>query len=159
MAELSADQIGRYLKRIGLGSPLPPTAQTLSAIHWAHLHTVPFENLSICPLEQPFTLDIPAIYEKVVGQNRGGFCFELNGLLSVLLESLGYEVERMAAQFSDADDPDPFDHLVLVVTVSADGSRWYVDVGAGGSSPGRPVPIDGVSAAERGPARPGWRGS
>lgn len=145
MAELSANQIERYLRRIGLGAPLPPTAQTLSAIQWAHLHTVPFENLSICPLEQRFTLDIAAIYEKVVEQNRGGFCFELNGLLAVLLESLGYEVERMAAHFAGEDDPDPFDHLVLVVTVPADGSRWYVDVGAGRTSPDRPVPIDGVS--------------
>jgi N-hydroxyarylamine O-acetyltransferase len=146
VAELSEDQIGRYLNRIGLGGPLPATAQTLSAIHWAHLHTVPFENLSICPLEQLFTLDIPAIYEKVVGQHRGGFCFELNGLLAVLLESLGYGVERMAAHFADESDPDPFDHLVLVVTVPTDGSRWYVDVGAGGTSPDRPVPLDGISA-------------
>jgi N-hydroxyarylamine O-acetyltransferase len=145
MADLTRDQIGRYLRRIGLGGPLPATAQTLSAIQWAHLHTVPFENLSICPLEQLFTLDIPAIYEKVVGQNRGGFCFELNGLLAGLLESLGYEVERLAAQFSDADDPDPFDHLVLAVTVPADGSRWYVDVGAGRTNPDRPVPIGGIS--------------
>ena len=90
MAELSAEQSERYLRRISLGGPLPPTAQSLSAIQWAHLHTVPFENLSICPLEQRFTLAIPGIYEKVVKQHRGGFCFELNGLLAVLLESLGY---------------------------------------------------------------------
>jgi N-hydroxyarylamine O-acetyltransferase len=149
VAELTDQQIERFLKRIGLGGPLPATAQTLSAIQWAHLHTVPFENLSICPLEQPFTLDIPTIYEKVVVQNRGGFCFELNGLLAVLLESLGYEVERMAAHFADEDDPDPFDHLVLAVTVPADGSRWYVDVGAGGTSPDRPVPLKGVSADQQ----------
>ena len=117
MAELSDKQIERYLKRIGLGGPLPPTAQTLSAIQWAHLHTVPFENLEIVPLDQRFTLDIPAVYEKVVARNRGGFCFELNGLLAVLLESLGFEVNRMAAHFSDEADPDPFDHLVLDVTV------------------------------------------
>ena len=55
----------------------------------------------------------------------------------------------MAAYFAGEDDPDPFDHLVLIVTVPTDGSRWYVDVGAGGTSPDRPVPLDGVSADGR----------
>ena len=146
MTALSDNQIERYLKRIGLGGPLPPTAQTLSAIQWAHLHTVPFENLEIVPLDQRFTLDIPAVYEKVVERKRGGFCFELNGLLAVLLESLGFEVKRMAAHFSDEADPDPFDHLVLDVTVPTDGSRWYADVGAGRTNPDRSIPIDGISA-------------
>src|SRR6476619_4727518 len=146
MAELSDKQIERYLKRIGLGGPLPPTAQTLSAIQWAHLHTVPFENLEIVPLDQRFTLDIPAVYAKVVARNRGGFCFELNGLLAVLLESLGFQVNRMAANFSDEANPDPFDHLVLDVTVPSDGSRWYADVGAGRTNPDRAIPIEGVSA-------------
>jgi len=146
MTELSDKQIERYLMRIGLGGPLPSTAQTLSAIQWAHLHTVPFENLEICPLDRRFTLDIPAVYEKVVERNRGGFCFELNGLLAVLLESLGFEVNRMAAHFADAADPDPFDHLVLDVTVPTDGSRWYADVGAGRTNPDRAIPIDGISA-------------
>src|SRR6476659_9359361 len=117
MAELSDKQIERYLMRIGLGGPLPSTAQTLSAIQWSHLHTVPFENLEICPLDRRFTLDISAVYEKVVERNRGGCCFELNGLLAFLLESLGFAVYRMAAHFADAAEPDPFDHLVLDVTV------------------------------------------
>jgi N-hydroxyarylamine O-acetyltransferase len=134
------------LRRIDLTPPLAPTARTLSAIQWAHLHSVPFENLDICPLDQPFTLDIDGIYDKVVIRKRGGFCFELNGLLAELLESLGYRVERMAANFADAPDPDPFDHLVLMVTVPGDDSRWYADVAAGRVNPDRPIPIDGVSA-------------
>jgi N-hydroxyarylamine O-acetyltransferase len=146
MPQLSADQIEHYLRRIGLSAPLPPSAQTLSAIQWAHLHTVPFENLDICPLDQPFTLDIEAIYEKVVLRKRGGFCFELNGLLAELLDSLGYQVERMAANFADEPNPDAFDHLVLMVTAPDDGSRWYADVAAGRVNPERAIPIDDVSA-------------
>ena len=146
MGGLSLVQIEQYLKRIALDRPLPPTAQTLSAIQWAHLHTIPFENLDICPLGQSFSLDIHDIYDKVVTRQRGGFCFELNGLLAELLESLGYQVERMAANFADVPDPDPFDHLVLMVTVPDDGSRWYADVAAGRVNPDRPIPLDDVSA-------------
>lgn len=146
---LTDEQCARYLERIGLAGPLPVTVETLSAIQWAHLHSVPFENLDISALDQPFTLAISDIYVKVVEANRGGFCFELNGLLAMLLESMGYEVWRMAARFSDVPDADPFDHLILMVTVPADGSRWYVDVGAGRVNPALPVPIGGESADGR----------
>jgi N-hydroxyarylamine O-acetyltransferase len=149
MAELSQDQIQVYLDRIGLAEPLDPTAESLSSIQVAHLHAVPFENLDIVPLNQQFGLDLAEVYDKVVLRRRGGFCFELNGLLAALLESLGYQVERMAAWFADEPDPDPFDHLVLAVTVPADGSRWYVDVGAGRTNPDRAIPIDGTSSDGR----------
>ena len=142
---LSDEQIARYPSRIGLSGPLPVTARSLAAIQWAHLHATPFENLDICALDRRFSLEIPDIYEKVVERGRGGFCFELNGLLAALLESMGYEVWRMAAHVSDEAEPDPFDHLVLMVTVPADDSRWYVDVGAGRVNPERPVPIGGAT--------------
>ena len=146
---LTDEQTARYLARIGLAGHLPVTAETLAAIQGAHLHAVPFENLDICPLDQPFALDIPALYEKVVERGRGGFCFELNGLLAALLEGMGFEVWRMAAQFCDEPQADPFDHLILMVGVPAEDSRWYVDVGAGRVNPERPAPIGAESADER----------
>jgi N-hydroxyarylamine O-acetyltransferase len=146
---LTDQQQRRYLERIGLSEPLPVTARSLAAIQWAHLHAAPFENLDICALDRRFSLEIPEIYEKVVERGRGGFCFELNGLLATLLESMGYEVWRMAAHFTTAAEPDPFDHLVLMVTVPADESRWYVDVGAGRVNPEQPVPIGGEAADGR----------
>jgi N-hydroxyarylamine O-acetyltransferase len=149
VAVLTDEQQRRYLERIGLSGALPVTARTLAAIQWAHLHTVPFENLDICALDHRFSLEIPDIYDKIVERGRGGFCFELNGLLATLLESMGYEVWRMAAHFSDEAEPDTFDHLILMVTVPCDDSRWYVDVGAGRVNPERPVPIGGATGDGR----------
>ena len=146
---LTDAQLGRYLERIGLAGPLPVTGETLAAIQSAHLHAVPFENLDICVLDTRFSLDIPDIYEKVVERRRGGFCFELNGLLATVLESMGFEVWRMAAQFADDPAADPFDHLILMVGVPAEDSRWYVDVGAGRVNPPRPIPIGAESADGR----------
>jgi N-hydroxyarylamine O-acetyltransferase len=39
--------VASYLARIGYAGPTTPTADTLRAIHCAHLLTVPFENLDI----------------------------------------------------------------------------------------------------------------
>lgn len=50
-ATMSPSLVHAYLDRIGLpaaaGALPPPTLPTLAALHWAHLCSVPFENLSL----------------------------------------------------------------------------------------------------------------
>ena len=41
------------------------------------------------------------MFAKIIMKNRGGICFELNGLYNWLLESLGYKVTSYAARFID----------------------------------------------------------
>jgi arylamine N-acetyltransferase len=50
--------------------------------------TVPFENLDI-HLGQPISLEPSDLFQKVVSGERGGYCFELNGLLVLVLEDVG----------------------------------------------------------------------
>jgi len=123
--------ITSYLDRIGYDGPLTPDADTLRALQVAHLHTVPFENLSII-LDEPIDLDVEALFEKVVTRRRGGFCYELNGLFAALLRTLGFHVEMFSARVrgSDKEYGPAFDHLTLLVSLS---ERWLVDVGFGDS--------------------------
>jgi N-hydroxyarylamine O-acetyltransferase len=58
-----------------------PSALALRGLHRQHLFTVPFENLDIA-LETTICLDLSLIYEKIVRQHRGGFCYELNALFA-----------------------------------------------------------------------------
>src|SRR5262249_35101471 len=76
-----------YLNRVGYTDtdPVKPTAAMLSNLHWSHLLNVPFENLDIRPLHRQISLDLAAIEDKVVARRRGGFCYELNGLLAAAL--------------------------------------------------------------------------
>ena len=143
--ELDDELIARYLGRIRLDHPLPATRETLEQIQSAHLHAVPFENLDISALDIRFSLEIGEIFAKVVDRRRGGFCFELNGLLAAILEAIGFGVERMGAHFTGAQQWHPLDHLAIIATAPADGSQWYVDVAAGRENPTYPVPLDGIS--------------
>jgi N-hydroxyarylamine O-acetyltransferase len=123
--------IKAYLQRINYTGPLDPSAETLHGLQVAHLRTVPFENLSIHSGEL-IVLDDHALFEKIVGRRRGGFCYELNGLFAALLRSLGFEVAMLSAQVANAAGifgPD-FDHMALLVTLA---ERWLVDVGFGDS--------------------------
>ena len=80
-----------YAQRIGLPWPLTPDLDTLDRIILAHQCTVPFENLQCYDEGQMPSLEIEALFEKVVVQHRGGFCFELNALLLSFLKALGYD--------------------------------------------------------------------
>lgn len=122
--------VNSYLKRIRYEGSLEPTDQTLRDLHQAHLFTVPFENLYI-QSGQPIDLDTDALFEKIVVQKRGGFCYELNGLFSQLLKAMGFDVTLYSAGvFHTANGYGPeYDHLTLMVMI--DDERWLADVGFG----------------------------
>lgn len=121
--------IGRYLARIGYSGPTTPTAETLRAVHLAHLFTVPFENLDIS-LKRKIVVDPEITVGKIVEQRRGGFCYELNGALAALLESLRFKVTLLSARAAREDGgfgPE-FDHMTLRVDLD---EPWLADVGFG----------------------------
>jgi N-hydroxyarylamine O-acetyltransferase len=78
-----------YLRRINYHGTTNPSAETLRALHVAHLRSVPFENLSIHAGE-PIVLEDVALFAKIVERRRGGFCYEANGLFAALLRALGF---------------------------------------------------------------------
>lgn len=120
-----------YLERIGYDGPLAVTAETLRALHVAHMTAVPFENLSIHARE-PVVLEDGALFEKIVGRRRGGFCYEDNGLFAALLRALGFEVSMLSAEVANSEGvfSPAFDHMALLVTLE---ERWLADVGFGDS--------------------------
>ena len=122
--------VERYLDRISYIGSLEPTAETLDALHQAHLFSVPFENLNIHN-NLAISLEPEQLYRKIVEQRRGGFCYELNGLFSRLLKELGYQVTLLSAGVKHKSDESygpEFDHLTLLVELE---QRWLADVGFG----------------------------
>ena len=86
-----------YLERIGYRGPTRPTANVLRRLHRMHLLSIPFENLDI-HWKRPIVVDVEAFYRKIVDHNRGGFCYELNGLFNALLRELGFETRLLSAR-------------------------------------------------------------
>jgi N-hydroxyarylamine O-acetyltransferase len=141
-------EVTAYLDRIGYEGPSTPTLETLYGIRHAHLFNVPFENLDILPLGRPLSLEPAALYDKIVRRHRGGFCYELNGLLATILRDLGYGVTVVSVQFVEDDGAfsPPFDHMALVVASPDSPDLWLVDVAGGRRSSANPLPlIDGFT--------------
>lgn len=152
MPQLDSTAVDRYLERLDLDPAAvrasAPDLETLTRLQAAHIRTVPFENLSIvgdpseAGLGEGVTLDVAHLYEKLVERERGGYCFELNGLFTTLLDALGFEVHRAAAIVlgDDGEASIPANHHTVVVALD----RPYVaDSGLGGPQMARPVPLGG----------------
>ena len=125
----------RIFERLGIERPPAPNADALHRLHRAHLLAVPFENLSI-HLGETIALDRDSVLDKLLARRRGGFCYELNGGLALLLEALGYQVERVGARaYGRAEIGPPFDHLALLVRSDDGTGTWLIDVGFGRDTP------------------------
>ena len=118
-----------YLDRIHYTGPRTADYATLYQLHRAHLLAIPYENLDI-HLGRTLPLDLDHIYTKIVEQQRGGWCYEMNGIFAWALRELGFTVTLLGstvgapAQGADGD----WDHLVLLVQLD---QPWLVDVGFG----------------------------
>jgi N-hydroxyarylamine O-acetyltransferase len=86
--------LNSYLKRIKISQLEKPNLSFLSKLQEQHLRTVPFENLDIHQGKK-ILLEENRIYEKIVVNERGGFCYELNGLFCWLLRSLDFSVSKV----------------------------------------------------------------
>ncbi len=119
-----------YLDRIAYRGPLAPDLATLTEMMRAHLFAVPYENLDVAA-GVPVSRDPAAIEAKIVGRRRGGWCYEMNGMLARALRAAGFDVEERAGgvRRDVAGDGQIGNHLVLLVRL--DGATYLVDAGFG----------------------------
>lgn len=127
----SSNRLSKYLSRIGLNDEIiPPDANSLKLLQRQHLLHVPFENLDI-HLKRPIVLDKEKFFTKIVGENRGGVCYELNGLFNKLLRDIGFQTRIVSARVFDGEKgfgPE-FDHAAIIVTIGE--LEFLADVGFG----------------------------
>lgn len=121
----------RYLQHIGFAGIPQADLLTLQQLHRCHMLSVPFENLSII-YRQGIHLEEPALFNKIVERNRGGFCYELNRLFAALLKDIGFNVQFISGEIRARDGSfgAPFDHMALMVELE---QPYLVDVGFGDS--------------------------
>ncbi len=130
------DDVAAYLARLGAERE-PPSAEALFRLHRAHLERVPYETTWI-HLGERWTVDRVDSLQRIAHDRRGGYCFHLNGALSLLLTGLGYDVTLHVGGVHGADGPSPdvmTNHLVLQVhglpTDANPAGGWWVDAGLG----------------------------
>ncbi len=135
---LNTMNLDAYLKHIDYRGDLNPNRGTLTALMRAHLLAVPFENLDV-HLGVPISTRPKDAYAKVVERNRGGWCFELNGLFKWALEQIGFDVQSLAGFVGRVAGKPEREASHLFLRVDCD-EPLFVDIGYGGSLWG-PMPL------------------
>lgn len=120
----------KYLNRLEIKSTPFQTLDFLKRLHKQHLLNIPFENLNIY-YGLKIELSKNSFEKKILDKKRGGFCYELNGAFSFLLEEIGFERTFLSARVINEKGiaGAEFDHLALLVKIQ--NVNYLVDVGFG----------------------------
>lgn len=127
-----------YLDRIGYAGAPRVDLETLRGLHRAHLRAIPYETFDV-QFGRPGRLDPQAAYEKIVRGGRGGWCYEMNGLLAAMLREIGFTVTEMSGAVlrMERGEITHGNHLVLRVDLD---QPYIADVGFGDGVQ-EPVPL------------------
>ncbi|WP_028811849.1 arylamine N-acetyltransferase family protein [Streptomyces flavidovirens] len=135
-----------YLAHLGYEGDRSPTLETLRELHRAHVLSVRWENLDAV-LRGDVPLGLATLQSKMIGNARGGYCFEHVSLYAAALERLGFTFFAVLGRIRMGSPKLlPTTHAMLIVDI--DGRRWLSDTGFG-ASPLEPIEMraDGTGTA------------
>ena len=81
-------QMEKYFERINYKGTIDISLENLTLLQKGHLYNIPYENLDQMN-SVPLSLTSEGVFEKIVTNHRGGYCFENQGLLCYALRTLG----------------------------------------------------------------------
>lgn len=142
-----------YARRIGLPQ-LPQAADfdaaALQQMMQAQLRNVTFENLDV-QAGKIVSLVPEEIVSKIIGNNgqaqRGGYCYELNGLFAMALTALQIPYFFVACRPMFYPMRRPKTHMALVVTIGTE--RYLCDLGFGSYGMRAPVALSQVNLPQQ----------
>ncbi len=135
-----------YLRRINYTGEISVDRTTLFKMIKHQLRSVPFENITVQEGRVP-SLVPEDIVAKIVPTPRGGYCYEVNGLLAMALEKIGFSYYFVAARVLTYKERRPRTHMALLV--QADGEDWLCDVGFGGYGLREPISLQDFGQANQ----------
>ncbi len=105
-----------------------------------HIARYSFNSLAAV-LGQDISLEVEAIFSKIVEKQRGGYCFEHNKLVLSVLEELGFDVRLLMAKvIYDRDVDVARTHRITLLNL--EGDDYIVDTGFGHFGARFPVKLE-----------------
>ena len=124
--------ISDYFKHIGYNKTPTANLETLKELHLLHTLKIPFENLTPF-LDREVTLKSEDIFEKMITNNRGGYCFEQNNLFLTVLKEIGFKAKGLGARVLWNQDENLITRRShMLIELEIEGKCYIADVGFGG---------------------------
>jgi N-hydroxyarylamine O-acetyltransferase len=145
---VASKRLSAYFARIEYGASTAVAEETLRNVLLLQCWNVPFENIDI-HLGRGVSLSTETLFRKLIGSLRGGYCYELNGLLHYILTTLGFHVSMLAGRtcVGGAGAP-PKTHLLLLVEIR--GRKWIADAAFGVHGLNTCIPLDAAGGVKYG---------
>lgn len=105
---------------------------------------IPFENLDIIEGASE-VLSEEGTAKKILQQQRGGLCYEINPLLATVLTENDFHVQLISAVIYDAlhEEFSKTGYTHTLILLEEHGEQYLVDAGFGNNVPLIAVPLDG----------------
>lgn len=133
--------IQAYFSRIGLAdAEVSHTYEFLKKLQYQQVLHIPYENLDLVN-GKLLSYTEEALFDKMVTRHRGGYCFELNGLLSLVLKELGFAVTDYLGRFLKGMTG-PLHRRHRISVVCCEGQRYLLDAGMGQAAPRYPLLLE-----------------
>jgi len=146
---LNETNVQKYLSRVTARKP-EVSLSFLEELQQSHVGMFSFNNLAVL-LHESLSLDSQVLFERVIENKRGGYCFEHNKLFFEILRHLGFACEIVLARVVMNRDVDvPRTHRITRVSLS--GNEYIVDVGFGSSCSRAPLLLDSDERQDQGDA-------
>ena len=131
---LSTGQVQAYLERLGFDHAPAVSKEGLDALVRAHQMRIPFETVRLHRTGQTPSMNLDDIFDLVISQHQGGYCFELNKLFEYLLRALGFDARPIFCRsVRGRETRMPLNHRGILVSLPQ--GDFFADVGFGGPMP------------------------
>lgn len=128
-----------YLDRIHFTGDINLSIDGIRKLMQHQLYSVPFENLDV-QAGKSVSLLVNDIVHKIVGQNRGGYCYEVNGIFALVLQEIGIPYRFVAARPLVNTIENAKTHMALIAVI--ENEEYLIDLGFGGSGIREPLQLN-----------------
>jgi len=118
--------IYHFFNRIKIETRLKPDLLNLRKIIAAHVQHIPFEY-NWHSLSKSKNIDLASLFNNIILQKLGGYCYETGILFNHLLQTIGFNTQLISGQIYRKEILD-HNSLHLAILVQLEHQHWLVDV-------------------------------
>lgn len=139
--EASSFDLHQYLKRINFEGEIKLSLEGIKKLMQSQIFNVPFENIDV-QAGKVISLIGDDIVNQIVHKNRGGYCYQINGIFSLMLQEIGVPHYYIAVRPLVNPGQNAKTHLAIIATI--ENEEYLIDLGFGGNSIREPLKLNEI---------------
>ena len=136
--EASSFDLQQYLRRINFEGEIELSLEGIKKLMQSQIFSVPFEDIDV-QAGKAISLVGDDIVNQIVDKNRGGYCYQINGIFSLALQEIGLPHYYIAVRPLVNPGQNAKTHLAIIALI--ENEEYLIDLGFGGNSIREPLKL------------------